>query len=388
MPRKNATRSLVEERFAFTGGTVDRSDPNRPKVVGALLCGRESANSFLGDGKDRVQVKGRRYLQEAFSGERVKKYNGKPVFLNHPAKPHDHRDYRDKIAVVENARHRSDGMPVGDLAINPKHPHAEQFLWDAENSPNSCGMSHRAWFKWRTSSDNFAEAVELEEAISVDLVVDPATTSGVFEHKEKTMSTFATLQEWLTRNPKSTADQILKVKKLAALGNYATRAVQEMDEGASGEDGVTTAIKTAAAAEIEECMASASSPEAVKSCLKRLKKILHLHGDLNEPEEDAEGGKEEPKKEPPAESKQIGYERAIGLCSESKYSATPTEYKLIAKFDTEADAKAFIAEQAERSKSVAETKPRSTGRTVATPPKQVTEESRSIPAWNSASSRN
>lgn len=390
MPAKKAkpTRYLAEERFAFSGGTVDRTDPNHPKIIGALLCGPESANDFVGLGRDRVKVKGRKYLAEAFKGERVKRYNGGLVYLNHPTKLTEPRDYRDKIAVVENARHRQDGMPLGDLAVNPKHPHAEQFLWDAEHEPHSFGMSHRAWCEWRTSKDGFAEAIELTEVLSVDVVTEPATTSGVFEHKEPKMSsTFAAVAEWVTKHSKSTAEQIIKVKKLAAIGNYAELAAEEMAADAEAGDGVTEAIKTAAAAEIEECMSQASSPEAVKSCLKRLKKILHLHGDLNEPEEEKEGeGKEEKKKEGAMEHKQIGFDKALSLCSEAKFSATPNEYRLLAKCETDAEVKAYIAEQTAKG---GETKPRSSGRTTTNQPKaEPTQEQRTIPAWNRAASRN
>src|SRR5687767_1782926 len=109
-------RKLITERLAFSGGRVDRTGP-RPVVREVLLCGPESANK-------------RRYQREAFAGERIKRYAGVPVYLNH-GEPRKSRRYEDRIAKVVNPRHRaSDGMPVGDLEVRPKHPYAETFLDD------------------------------------------------------------------------------------------------------------------------------------------------------------------------------------------------------------------------------------------------------------------
>lgn len=379
----NIVREITEERFAFSGGVVDRSDPLHPCIRGALLCGPKSENTFIGEGKNRVTVKGRRYLSEAFAGDRIKRYNGRQVFLNHPENPGDSRDYRDKIATVKNPRHREDGMPIGDLAVNPKHPQAEQFLWDAEHAPDSCGMSHRAYCKWRVSKDDWAEAVELEEVRSVDVVIDSATTGGIFERKEllNMPTTIAGVTEWVTRHPKSTAEQILKVKQLVALGDYAgCELASEMAEGADAEDGVFAAIRTAAEKDLADVLDSKNDPEKIKLFFTRLRKILALHGALAESVEEPDG-----KTKVVTEGSSIGFERAIKLCSEGKYTATASEYTLLAKCGTDVEAKAFIAEQASKASS---SPPRSTGRTQTTPPKTPVQEQRAIPAWNAASSRN
>lgn len=353
------TRYQVEERSVFSGGSVDRSDPNKPKIIGALLNGNVSANNFIGEGKNRQTVAGRRYLAEAFANGRVQRYNGKPIFLNHPAKPTDSRDYRDKIAVVENARTRADGMPIGDLVVNPKNPYAEQFLWDAEHSPNSCGMSHRALFKWRAGTDQFAEAVELEEVLSVDVVVEPATTSGVFEHKEQPVKMkLAQVAEWVSKHPKSTAAQCLAIKSLAE-----SYPVQEMDEpAADSEPGATIdeAFRSLLHAHVDELLADSQTLDDF------MKKVKALHKAHKGPEkkEGEEGG--ESKEDKMAESKQIGLDKAVRICTESKFNATPRQVQLISLFTAESDAKAFVAEEQARAQEV---KPRSTGRTVANPPK-------------------
>jgi hypothetical protein len=122
----------------------------------------------------------------------------------------------------------------------------------------------------------------------------------------------------------------------------------------------------------------------VEDFCKKAKALYKAH--KGSPKE-AEGGEEKPKKkdEPPAESTIIGLDKAMTLCSEAKYSATPSEYRLFAKCSTEAEAKAFIAEQAAKG---GEKPPRSSGRTQATPPKvETTQETRTIPAWNRVPSR-
>ncbi len=382
---KKSTRTLAEEKFAFSGGVVDRTDPDHPIIKGALLCGPESANNFIGEGRERVTVKGRRYLTKAFAGERVQKYADRPVFLNHPSKPTDHRQYQEKIAVVKNPRHRADGMPIGDLAVNPKHPNAEQFLWDAEHDPNSCGMSHRAWCKWETSADNYADAIELEEVLSVDLVVGSATTRGVFEHTEQPVKKMKIVEvaEWVAKNPKSTSLQCIRIKQLAEEAGDA-----EMDapgDSAEPSGAIDEAFKALMHAHMDEMIDGATS---IEDFVKKVKAMHKAHNGPEKKSEEEGGEKKEPeeKKDKSEESKAIGFDKALTLCAEMKHSATPNEYRLLAKCESEAEAKAFIQEQAARG---SEKPPRSAGRTVATPPKsEPIQESRLIPAWNQAASKN
>jgi hypothetical protein len=157
---------LLTERFAYQGGRVDRTG-SRPVVRGVLLCGASSANR-------------RRYRKEAFAGERVKRYDGKPVFLNH-GEGRSGRRYEDRIAKVINPRLNAAGLPVGDLEVRPKHPYAEAFLDDCENDPTSVGMSHVANCATVRASDGWEEISEIERVESVDVVLDPATTRGLFE---------------------------------------------------------------------------------------------------------------------------------------------------------------------------------------------------------------
>jgi hypothetical protein len=70
-----------------------------------------------------------------------------------------------------------------DLHFNPKHALAEQLMWDAEHAPENVGFSHNV--EARTSHKEGKTIVEeIIRVQSVDLVADPATTRGLFEHHE------------------------------------------------------------------------------------------------------------------------------------------------------------------------------------------------------------
>lgn len=336
----------LEERFAFTGGTVDRTG-TYPVIRGVLLCGAASSN-------------GRDYPARAFSGDRIKRYESKSVYLNHAVKPGQPRDFRDKLAWIENARHRSDGLPIGDIGFNPKHPEVESVLWAAENKPAFCGMSHVAHcrFERKDGRDVVEEIVGVE---SVDIVVDPATTQGFFE-QERTVTKIKlpAFAEWVAKHPKSTSAQCLQVKQLAEVYSEA-----EMDEPAADSEpgsAIDEAFRSLLHAHVDELL---DDSQTVEDFMKKVKALHKAH----KGKDAAEGGEEEKKPdEPKEEAKKIGYEKALTLCAEAKYVATPGEYKMLAKCESDAEAKAFIQEQS--AKAVGETKPKSSGRTTATPPKQ------------------
>jgi hypothetical protein len=75
-----------------------------------------------------------------------------------------------------------DGL-FGDLHFNPKHSLSEQLTWDAEHAPQNVGMSHNVLARTlRSGNDTVVEAIT--KVRSIDLVADPATTSGLYESQE------------------------------------------------------------------------------------------------------------------------------------------------------------------------------------------------------------
>jgi hypothetical protein len=127
-----------------------------------------------------VSRNGRTYLANALT-EAVGLYEQVKVNVNHPkGSPASARDYQDRIGVIRNVASRPGEGLFGDFHFNPKHALAEQLVWDAEHAPENVGFSHNV--QARTSRRGDRVAVEaITRVQSVDLVADPATTSGLFE---------------------------------------------------------------------------------------------------------------------------------------------------------------------------------------------------------------
>ncbi len=158
----NANQTLQE--YADNSGnrlTVDRA---RGIIPGVKLLGR-------------VSKKGREY-PPAVMAKALPLYEGMRVNVDH-VDPGQRRSLRDRIGLVKNVTLKEDGLH-GDFHFNPKHPLAEQIAWDAENAPQNLGFSHDS----RGGSRNIAGKVVVEsidKVLSVDLVANPATTTGLFE---------------------------------------------------------------------------------------------------------------------------------------------------------------------------------------------------------------
>lgn len=112
-------------------------------------------------------------------------YENAKVNVNHPdGSPNESRKYQDRVGSIKNVTLQENGL-YGDFHFNPKHPLAEQMLWDAEKAPENFGFSHNVEAVVRL--ENGAQVVDkIVRVRSVDLVADPATTSGLFESETPT----------------------------------------------------------------------------------------------------------------------------------------------------------------------------------------------------------
>jgi hypothetical protein len=130
-----------------------------------------------------VSRNGRRYRENALI-QAVALYEGAKVNINHPkGHPLSPRDYQDRLGVVRGVAFRSGEGLFGDLHFNPKHALSEQLVWDAEHAPQNVGMSHNVLARTIKSGDEtIVEAITKVQ--SIDLVADPATTSGLYEHTQ------------------------------------------------------------------------------------------------------------------------------------------------------------------------------------------------------------
>jgi len=141
----------------------------------------------------------RRYPVEVLK-KAIPLYENAKVNLDHPdGDPNRPRSYTDRLGVIREVRlHGDDGL-YADFHFNPNHPLAEQLLWDAEHAPSNVGFSHNVEAVLRRDqSETIVE--DILSVRSVDLVADPATTTGLFEsvEPEETQSTFEKQVETLT----------------------------------------------------------------------------------------------------------------------------------------------------------------------------------------------
>lgn len=194
---------------------------------GVKILGPESSN-------------GRVYPKETMA-RALSLYEGVKVNINH-ANPRDRglpRDYQDRIGVIRNAR-LGEGVNgiYADFHFNPKHPLAEQLLWDAQHAPENLGFSHDAD---GTTSHKAGKAVveSITRVKSVDLVADPATTRGLFESDQRTETEVSEM-----------ADKPLTVESLTAehpdlvesIREAAVKTITE-SEAAKAKDAEMTALK-------------------------------------------------------------------------------------------------------------------------------------------------
>ena len=111
----------------------------------------------------------------------AKLYEGVKVNLDHPKPNQVDRTYNERFGRLKNVQVRADGL-YADLVFNPHHHMAESFRWWATNDPNAVGLSHNANARiaegWGISPDR---VLEIKDVASVDLVADPATTTGLME---------------------------------------------------------------------------------------------------------------------------------------------------------------------------------------------------------------
>jgi hypothetical protein len=179
-------------------------------------------------------------------------YEGAKVNLNHPkADPRTPRDYQDRMGVLRNVRLADDSAGVfADFHFNPKHPVSEQLLWDAEHAPENVGFSHNVEAK--VSRDKAGKVVveEIVSVQSVDLVADPATTRGLFEHIEHNEGESMNLQEiTLDQLSAGRADLVEQLQKAAVKtyleGEDAKKQAAELKTLRERVDGYEAAAKLA-----------------------------------------------------------------------------------------------------------------------------------------------
>jgi hypothetical protein len=160
--------SELLQEFVDSASQQLRVDHDAGVIRGVKLLGLDSRN-------------GRRYRENALI-DAISLYEGAKVNINHPkGHPLSPRDYQDRLGVVRGVQFRAGEGLFGDLHFNPRHALSEQLVWDAEHAPQNVGMSHNVLARTKQhGSDTIVEAITKVQ--SIDLVADPATTDGLYEH--------------------------------------------------------------------------------------------------------------------------------------------------------------------------------------------------------------
>lgn len=260
----------VEETSPISG-KVDRSGPF-PVVKGVLICGLKS-------------LWGYDYLPEAFD---LKAYENAPSYAGH-AKDGEQRDPFKKLGWLNNARRRASGELEGDYGVNPKHPHAESFLWAAEHKPDEFRLSHVADVTYGTR-DGRKVVTKINAVESVDIVASGGTTHTIFEHAPPAGGRPVKVKEYADKlAPKCGTKDIVRLRWVQeAFGDTdmpADAAAADAPE-TTGAGGIDEAFLKVCMDEIEECLDAKGDPVKLKRCLGRLKKILSTHGELSGDEVD------------------------------------------------------------------------------------------------------
>jgi len=122
----------------------------------------------------------RRYLPAALAKAKPL-YEGRAVHVDHPSlrSANEVRPIASRIGWLQSVRESNGGL-AGDLHILKSHELAPMIFEAAERRPQLFGLSHNA--EGRTKREGNTTVVEeVTDVRSVDLVTDPATTSGLFE---------------------------------------------------------------------------------------------------------------------------------------------------------------------------------------------------------------
>lgn len=236
------------QEFTDSRGVSLKLDKETSVIRGVKVLGAQSKN-------------GRRYTEAAIS-KAIGLYEGAKVNVNHSTAE---RSYQDRIGILKNARQQSEGV-FADLHYNPKHAIASQLEWDAEHSPESVGLSHNVMARTsRKGSETIVE--EIVKVQSVDLVADPATTRGLFEHEETNMEItlesvkadqkiLAALKAEFIAEQKGSDEAKARDAKLAELEESNKKLATELKEAKDA----TAKVEKAAA--VEKLIKEAKLPDA------------------------------------------------------------------------------------------------------------------------------
>jgi hypothetical protein len=328
----------------FVGCRVDR---DAGTIGGVLICGTQSAN-------------GRDYPPAVFRRDYTK-YESRPVNCDHGAAATVDR----RFGWFTDVKPGADGRPRGTLNCLKSHPMYARVMEAAERNPALFGFSHVAICRTRPGPDGRDVVEAIDSVESIDLVAEPATTTGLFEGRTVSL-TVKQLAEALVKHPRTTFRAVRALKRLAEMdGTAAAPATADVPaDDADPQDALDRAFLDAARAEMKACLDAKGDPARLKTCLAKLKKMLQAHAEIVADEDgDADSwanGDGDPAPESRAASGAAVLE-ALAVCESLGFRPDGADLRLLAAA-AKGDREALTAKLRQAAEGGAYDRPTSTGR--------------------------
>ncbi len=304
-------------RFSEVTGSPSGSIDREAKVIrGVKILGAESRNK-------------RRYPESVIQSA-VPLYEGAKVNFDHPSRKGNpgERKFSDGGGVIKGCRFESgDGGKgiYGDLHYLESHPNTALFLERAERFPDSFGLSHivEGELAWEGGA---AVVKSIERVVGVDIVTDPATTSGLFESFEGEGMAKIRLIELFAGD--DTVAKTLRENLEAAGIDPAMEVDVPAEDAPSGDDAVKMGFRAAIIAVIDDdTLDMAGKLAKVKELLKSEEKVMDSGPDPAAEPGMEEGGGEEAAAETAAAAESVDRKLAVvnakELLLESNRKALP-----------------------------------------------------------------
>ncbi len=264
------------------------------------------------------------------------------------------RNYADSIGVHRNIREEVGGLR-SDFHYNPKHPLAEQFLYDAEHCPENVGFSIFAKAGGKRRGPNGEQVVESiifdRRAHSIDLVCSGATTNTLSE-ESMTMPTTKKIKAVLTEAYAGDAAKISVVNLIEEdLPAEMSADMPAPEASASSDDQVTSAFKSMMYGVVDKFIAGEVD---MMGMVAKLKEIAKAHGKLTGTDAEPEATPAEPAAEHAAtptvaalteEVRQLRHENtAARVCAAANVVPNSVLRSALKSAKDEAEMKALVEE--------------------------------------------
>lgn len=267
---KRITRASLREDYSRQS-SKPRVDREAGIIYGLKICGLSSDN-------------GRDYLPATLK-EAAPLYEGKPCYTDH-REDGQTRSWAEDIGLWRGVKFVEGQGLFGDLHGDKLSDDFQRLMGRAESLHENIGFSHDAEGDTEVR-DGRLVVTKITEVNSVDIVADPATTRGLFEHKGKAMKkwTFKGLLESVKKT--FTGDKLLATKKLLEDDDMVDPLAVEVDEPAGDpEDALSDGFKQGMYACVDAFVAGEMD---LGAALGKLKELAKAHDKLV----DAGGGVDE-----------------------------------------------------------------------------------------------